>query len=143
MRSSVIFSGLIGIFIMLLMVAGGLNYRFNTMLFPYIIGIPTVILCIIQIIEGMKKERESSEGGEVKNDKRNYLRASAWIAGFIVALYSIGYVLAIPLFLVIYLKLHGERWLLTIIVSGVVLGIIWGTFALWLRVPLHQGVLFH
>lgn len=141
MRASTILAALIGIFIMLLMVTGALNYSFETMLFPYIIGVPIVILCIVQITREINKEPESSEGGELEKNKKSYLIASVWIAGFILMIYLLGYLFAIPLFLLLYLKLHGEKWLLSIIIAGVTTGVIYSGFVLGLKVPLHGGIL--
>ena len=142
MKAGTIFTALMGIFVMLVMVTGAVNYSFETMLFPYIIGVPVLVFCVIQFVREITVGRESLEGGETKNDKKNYLIGSAWIVGFILAIYLLGYLLAIPLFLLVYLKLHGDSWLFSVIVTAVFTGTIWGLFAMGLKVPLHHGIFF-
>lgn len=65
----------------------------------------------------------------------------AWFSGCTAGIYFFGFMAGIPLFLFLFLKVWGkESWLLSVVVSAVVLGVVYFTFIYVLRVPLHRGI---
>ncbi|MFC1980600.1 tripartite tricarboxylate transporter TctB family protein [Chloroflexota bacterium] len=72
---------------------------------------------------------------------RRYLLAGAWVLGFFLAIYLVGYIIAIPLFIFAYMKSHNTGWLATIIFTVLTPAIIYGIFELVLEVDLYPGLL--
>jgi len=62
--------------------------------------------------------------------------------GFFVAIYLLGFIIAIPLFILAYMKAHGTRWLAAITFAILTPTIIYGIFELALGVVLYRGLLF-
>jgi len=76
-------------------------------------------------------------------ERRRELWIAAWFTGCTFCIYLFGFVIGIPLFLFAFLKLWGkESWLLSVVLSGIVLGVVWFSFVYILGVPLHEGIIF-
>ena len=76
-------------------------------------------------------------------ERKRELYVAAWFTGCTVLIYLFGFVIGIPLFLFLFLKIWAkESWLLSIILSAAVLCVIFFSFVSILRVPLHEGIFF-
>jgi presenilin-like A22 family membrane protease len=77
------------------------------------------------------------------DEKKRELSVAAWFAGCTGLIYLFGFVIGIPVFLFLFLKIWAkESWLLSIVLSAAVLGVIFFSFVSILRVPLHEGIFF-
>lgn len=66
--------------------------------------------------------------------------AVAWMLGFFAAIALLGFPIAVPLFLFLYLKLQGgEGWLLSIVITAVAWGAFYGLFDRLLHLPFPAG----
>jgi hypothetical protein len=66
-----------------------------------------------------------------------------WIAGFALALVEIGIVYAVPLFVVAFMRVQGQRPLWASVLGGAgVMLVVWLLFSVLLRLPLYGGALF-
>jgi len=146
MRSSTIFA-LILLAILGIIFVMSLGYPHDARLFPLIIGIPTGALTLALII----REVQAKTGPEdilqrtkvaKKDVLRNLLTAPAWIAALLLMIYLVGFLAGLPLFTFLYLKLHRQGWLLSIIVPTVMVAVIYGGFVMGLKMQLHEGLLF-
>lgn len=141
------------IMVIMLVVIGlslGMEY-FESKLLPLIIGGIVFVLAAVglrkEILVGDEHEATVTEGDETRREEtgvswRGYLLAGAWVAGFFLAIYLLGFIIAIPLFILSYMKAHGTRWLLAIIFAILTPLLIYGLFELALRVVLYRGLLF-
>ena len=76
------------------------------------------------------------------NEKKREVSVIAWFSGCTAMIYFFGFLIGIPLFLFMFLKLWAkESWLLSVAMAAVVLGIVYFSFVYILRVPLHKGIL--
>jgi hypothetical protein len=117
-------------------------------LFPLAIGIPVFCLAmaeVLWIIFG-KTERGETKDFQLSDTlpERVALRrtgiAAAWILGFFAAIVLLGFPVAVPLFVFLYLKLQGgEGWMLSIGVSAVVWALFYGLFDRLLHLPFPPG----
>ena len=90
-------------------------------------------------VSGEEKARE----GEVGAGLRQYLLAGVWVVVFFpVAVYLVGVIVTIPLFVFSYMKSHGTGWLTTIIFTVLTPIFIYGVFAFTLKVDLYPGLHF-
>jgi hypothetical protein len=100
-------------------------------LFPLVMGIPLLVLALAQTVMDW---RAASPAEIPPQETRAALGVLAWMAGFIVLVFLLGFPLAVPLFIFGYLTLAGrERWLL----SGVLALAAWGAFHLLFETLLH------
>jgi len=59
----------------------------------------------------------------------------AWLWGLFFAIHLIGFPIALPLFVFLYVKLYGGSWLTTIILTAVTWGFLYGIYDYVLSVP--------
>ena len=73
--------------------------------------------------------------------KADYLSTIGWIVGAIASIFLLGFIFGIALFLLLYVKLHGEKWLTSAILSFVVAGLFYVFFEVLLKMPFPHGLL--
>ena len=128
------------------------QYSVTTRFGPVIIGIPTAILILVQIIrENFGKETIPEEGltPDAKNglyivqkqDYRPYLEIAGCLVGLLAAIYLVGLVIAYAMFIIVYLKFYREGWLFTIALSLGIVALIYVGFYQGLGVFLYKGIL--
>jgi Tripartite tricarboxylate transporter TctB family len=117
-------------------------------LFPLVIGIPMFVL---SAVEALWILLGSTERGEVQDfciaqdlPEPEVLRRSAvaagWIFAFFAAILLLGFPIAVPLFVFLYLKLQGkEGWILSLALAAVAWGFFYGLFDQLLHLPFPQG----
>jgi len=127
------------------------NFGFRAGLFPWAIGIPTLILAIAQLgrdLYGKKKTAAASliENVEEKIDpavmQQRTIEVILWTIGFFLAIWLLGFTYAVPLTILLYLKFAGkESWLITALVTFFAWLFYWGLFEKLLNVPFPEGLL--
>lgn len=130
------------------------EWRLQARLYPYAIGIPMIILAIIQVLLDLKgvRAKQPSDGAPVDFQfstnvdpalaRRRTLNIFAWILGFFVGIVLLGFTITIPLLVFSYLKFQsGESWLLSIILSVCALLIFYGLFVRLLTLPFPEGLI--
>ena len=116
-------------------------------LFPLVIGVPLFCLAAAEALwtlfgsapaeAGEAKDFQLSIG---KDTVRRTLTASAWILAFFAAIVLLGFPVAVPLFVFLYLRLQGrESWLVCIVMTAAVWGVFYGLFDLLLHLPFPAG----
>ena len=118
-----------------------LEEMFATKLVPLLIASPVFALSLIGLIWEIfaKGKLESEE--ETKIKLRDYLRVMGWILGFGLAIILVGFFIAIPLFVLGYMKTHGIGWLTAIIYAAVLTVAVWGIIELGFNIILYRGLL--
>ena len=123
---------------------------FASKLMPLLIGSIVFILAAIGLgreirtqgePEATVTKSETETSKEAEGGWGRYLAIGAWTLGFFLAIWSLGYLIAIPLFLFSYTKTHGTSWLVSIIITVVTTGTVYGVFELTLNIKLHPGLL--
>ncbi len=142
------------VIMIIMLVIIGLSLRmeyFESKLLPLVIGSAVFVLAAIglgrEIMAGGEREATVARGEtttreETREGWRGYLLAGAWVAGFFLAIYLLGFIIAIPVFILAYMKSHGTRWLAAIAFAILSPLVIYGVFELALRVILYRGLLF-
>lgn len=68
----------------------------------------------------------------------------AWILSLPVFIYFFGLLIAIPMFMLFYLRWRsGERWLFSIVMTASIWGLIYGVFVIALRIHFYEGLLWN
>lgn len=100
------------------------GWRWDTRLFPWLVGIPALVLALWQLVADLTGDRSAEEPGQptpaglmdVPADQtippdvmaRRTLGSLAWIAGFVSGIWLVGFLPAIPLFVFFYLKMEAR-----------------------------------
>src|SRR5262245_5785725 len=117
-------------------------------LFPLAIGIPLFCLAATEALWTLFGAPAAKNEHEVDlttapGTRRRILVAAGWMLGFFAAIALLGFPLAVPLFLFLYLKLQGgEGWVLSIVVTAAVSGVFYGLFDALLHLPFPAGWLW-
>lgn len=147
MAIEIIFS-LVVLVILTAMTVVTMGYPPKARLFPLILLVITEGLVVIHLIKeiwGNTRHQTNSVKKEKTGKKigwATYLASPAWIGGFMLSIYLLGYVVGTPLFSVLYLKMRGQKWLTTIGFSTGMLALTYGGFEIALNTPLYGGLLF-
>jgi hypothetical protein len=118
---------------------------------PMVIGIPLIVLLIIQVVVEKRSKKATSPEEATANDDgpsehskisgRTVLEIAVALAGLVAVVYVFGMVLGFAIFIFVYLKLRGERWLTTIALAVAVPAFIYGLFQVTLKMNIYKGIL--
>ncbi len=139
------FSGLILLFLVALMISGTLELSADAMIFPWIVGGAGSILAFLEIVRELQERRRTpvkTDGKAIALELKAYLPGVAWILAILPMIYLLGLGLTIPVYLLLCLKLHGEKWPLCVILTSITGGLFYVVFVVFLKVPFNEGLLF-
>jgi hypothetical protein len=115
-------------------------------LFPLVIGVPLFCLAAAEAlwtlfgsaaVQTDAKDFQLSTGNEA--GRRTGI-ALAWILGLFAAVILLGFPIAVPLFVLAYLKLQGrEGWVLSVLMTLGVWAVFYGLFDRLLHLPFPTG----
>ena len=118
-------------------------------LFPLVIGIPLFALAAAEAAwtlfgtEPASDEARDFQLSLGQDTLRRTLAASGWIFAFFAAIVLLGFPIAVPLFVFLYLKLQGrEGWGISIAITLGTWAVFYGLFDLLLHLPFPAGWLF-
>jgi hypothetical protein len=130
------------------------DWRMQARLYPFVIGIPMLILALIQVILDAKGIESKPDSGGAPVDfqatrevdpavaKRRAVNMFSWIFGFFFLIWLLGFPIAIPVMVFCYLKIQSrEPWPLSIILTVCAWVAFWGLFVWLLNLPFPQGIL--
>ncbi len=145
MLSRVLFAGFILLFFIVPIINGSLELSTDAMIFPWIIGGLGFILALVEIVREFWKTRVKTPGEAEQKTSLMQLRAFlvgiAWILAILPMTYLLGLVLTIFLYLLLYLKLNGEKWSLTLILTSITGAFFYFVFVDLLQIPFYEGLL--
>ena len=120
-------------------------------MFPWTIGFAGLALALIQLcseIAGLARSRRVGTQRKTTNGQPALVRKrtfgmTAWILGSFAAIWLLGFAVAVPLTILLYLKASGhERWPISIALAFLGWLGFYGLFDHLLHVPFPQGQLF-
>jgi hypothetical protein len=140
----------IGLSVAVMLVAGyavfaATAWPWKAALFPLVIGIPLFCLATTELLwalfgttpEGAPNEVELSTDAAAR---RRVLQVAGWILGFFAGIALLGFPVAVPLFVFLYLKLQGgEGWIMSVVLTVAVAAVFYGLFDALLHLPFPAG----
>jgi len=119
-----------------------------TKMFPLIAASFVFAMAAIQLIKEISAQVGTNPS--VKNNNNSaeetpahwykYLPMGAWVVGFVLASYLAGFLIAVPLFILSYMKVYGSKWLTAAITAALFTAFIYSVFELALEIPLYGGL---
>lgn len=128
-----------------------LAWPWKAKLFPLVIGIPLFCLAAAEVLWVLFGKQPASRASDFKLSEhlpsevvlRRTLLAASWAVGFFLLILLVGFLVAVPLLVFLYLKLQGkESVLFTSVFTAAVWGCFYGLFDLLLHLPFPPGWLF-
>ena len=156
----------LGVFVVVLgFLVLALDYQPRARLVPLIIAVPTLLLTLFQFlidaipavgrrfsffqeydlfgIETGRAAEPTEETRPTGNVFRRELSFAAWLLLLVALIYFIGYLAAIPLFMILFMRLRSsERWLVTLSITAVTWAFVYFVFIVIMGAPLHEGVVW-
>jgi len=146
----------------LLFCALSLSYGAKERLIPLIIGFGCLVFCTLLLL-GQKfpklvrsfdvsvhdlmrdrstKKNTASAVADPEVAKKTVV-ISLWALGYLILIFLVGFHIANPIFLVLFLKMSGKiSWPKTIILTAITWGFIYGLFEIMLKQEIFRGILF-
>jgi hypothetical protein len=129
-----------------------LSYPEGAKLFPLAIAIPSFLLAVVLAVISLRSRGTLVEPKPPDPDGDPMLTPAArvrrtgeiavWIFGIFVAVYLLGFLVAIPVSAIAYLRFAArESWVTSVAVAGVCWALVFGVFDRLLHLPLPPGEL--
>ena len=127
-------------------------WSFKAALFPLSIGIPLIVLAAAQLLLELFGKAETAGGPAVDLEfaadvppdiaRRRVINIFLWIAGFILLVFLLGFPVAVPLFILCYLRLQSrENWWQSVIWTAVAWGFFYGVFERLIHLRFEAGLI--
>jgi len=126
---------------------GSIKSKFLPIIIAGVVLILGAIVLYREVLSGDKPEaagkgeEKMGEEGDVVGGY-GYLMPCIWVLGYFLAIYFMGFILAIPLFIFSYMTSHDINWLKSVLFAIFTTALIYGIFELALEVKLYSGLLF-
>jgi hypothetical protein len=141
---------------MLIIVVMSLGYDRETRLMPLIVGIPTLLLLGFQVLLQFNASLQArfeidvfspSSIGSAKSReqvvKGSLLRHASIIAAYFILIVLFGFLIATPLYLLIFFRSYGHQpWLRCIVGAAIAWVVLYLTFGVAMQYTLFEGILF-
>ncbi len=131
------------------------DWRLQARLYPWAIGIPMLVLALIQVILDVRgverKQRDDvtpvdfqmTQTVEPEIAFRRTINIFMWFFGFFFGIWLLGFSITIPLMVFSYLKIQSnEKWWLSLTLTAAAWFCFWGLFVKLLNLPFPDGVIF-
>ena len=131
------------------------EWQIQARLFPWVIGIPALFMCVSQLIADLFRRRRADQTEDLRGmmdlpvDRsvptstvvRRAVNTLVWILGLFGGIWLVGFIISIPLFVLLYLKVQArESFKVSLVASGALALLITVVFHLVLNVPWIEGV---
>ncbi len=132
------------------------QWQYQARLFPWSIGIPAVLLCVVQLGLDLFRIGDSADGDDLRGlmdlpvDRgvpvsvvvRRAANTFGWIGGFFFVIWLIGFIITVPLFVFFYLTIQArEKLSVSLIYTGAMLIFLLGLFHYILHIPWPAGLI--
>ncbi len=131
------------------------QWQYQARLFPWVIGIPVLFLCVIQLGMDLFSTSDGKEddltglmdlpvdrGVPVSVVVSRAANIFGWIMGFFLVIWLVGFIITVPLFVFFYLKVQAKESLTVSIVYTLgILVFLLGLFHYVLHIPWPSGVI--
>jgi putative tricarboxylic transport membrane protein len=126
------------------------DFGFRAGLFPWSIGFPVLAIALVQLgrdLLGGAAPRSAESlieaGPELPAEvvHRRTIVTIGWIAGFFLAIWLLGFSLAVPVTMIVYLKAAKEKWPITLLMALISWLFFYGLFVQMLHVPFSDPAL--
>jgi hypothetical protein len=128
----------------------GMEY-FSSKLLPLTIGSIVFVLVAIglwgEILAGNERKATVTDAEESGMEKpgeewRGYLLHGGWVAAFFMAIYLLGFMISMPLFILSYMRRLGTRWHVAITFAVLTSMFIYVIFEFAIGIDLYRGLVF-
>ena len=132
------------------------DWPIEARMFPWVIGIPMLILGLVQIALDLRGVGKTVGVSDPEDDstpssatmapellRSRTLNIFCWIYGLLGLIWLVGFQVAVPVVVFCYLKIQSrEGWIVSLGLTTVAWAFLWGIFDHFLHLPFPQGMVF-
>ena len=140
-KMEALFPAVIIVFVLFILGSGIFYYQYPiaVMRFPYIDGAFLLVMAGWHLWRTLTGRRLVDEG-DLENPTTEsigeFVRTALWLLAILPAIWLLGYLIGIPVYLMIYFRAHGQSWGLSLILSGAAMAVTYFVFMRFLGVNL-------
>lgn len=125
---------------------------FQSKILPLIIAGAIVVLGAIRLVKEIRLgnklaqiEKAYDEDTEETQKTRpvDFLINGAWVGGFVLAVYLVGFLITVPLYVIASTKTHGVKWRTSIVTAVALTVVCYALFTVALQVSLYKGIILY
>ena len=141
---------ILSVLLILMAVVFSVSYHFSYVqakLAPMTISGLIIILAAIQLyteyrsaLRFKEKSDQKKAPSETSESFRPYFIQGLWMVGFVLAIALFGFLVAIPLFVISYMRTQGVNWEKSLLVAASTLIVMYILFSIALEVELYPGL---
>jgi len=151
-RPAAIFSFLSLIFF-IVFVSQAFDWRLQARLYPLAIGIPMILLAIVQVIfdlKGVESKQDNAAPVDIQLGQniepevafKRTVNIFSWFFGFFLGIWLVGFSITIPVMCFSYMHIHGkEKLVLSLILTGIAWLFFYSLFVKLLNLPFPDGLI--
>jgi len=151
-RPAAIFSFLSLIFF-IVFVSQAFDWRLQARLYPLAIGIPMILLAIVQVIfdlKGVESKQDNAAPVDIQLGQniepevafKRTVNIFSWFFGFFLGIWLVGFSITIPVMCFSYMYIHGkEKLVLSLILTGIAWVFFYSLFVKLLNLPFPDGLI--
>ena len=123
-----------------------LKYPLEARIFPWVIGIPATILTLTVTLKEIFRQRqlacEEALSKQTDSNFRLHALIIAWMAGYVILIYVLGFYVGTSLFIFLYLKTNGLGWSRSLGLAGGLFIAIYLMFSFGMEIRLYPGLIY-
>jgi len=130
-----------------------LKWPLRTAIFPILVGTPVFFMATVEFYISLRGKKSGAKEGETDSEEyfkvegegsragsRRLFWAFMWIIGLLLLILVFGFPVAVPLFILLHLKIHGrEGWAISVGLAIAAWVFFYGLFVWLLRIPFLEG----
>ncbi len=129
--------------VLFLLIDGRAKLPVRGMAFPMLVGGIMIVLCLVEVIRGMKGKgkEEVEEGAKKLKDLSLHLPSFLILLTIIPMVWIFGFMAAVSLHAFFFLKYNGEKWRLCAAVAVTLAIVFYFGLYLGMKIPFNDGLL--
>jgi cell division protein FtsW (lipid II flippase) len=138
------------IVVMAVLFVTSLSYdEMKVKLMPALMSGATIVFALIALVTDLRKKgtMPTDDEGDVVEDETKiktplsaYFKAFGWMVAAILLVYFLGFVIAFPVWIVVYMVKNGYQWWKSIVTGVVYIAIVYAIFVAGFQIELYQGL---
>ena len=143
MKGKILFPSLILGAFLFLIIQGSLQMSIRGMVFPWTVGGIGSILLVWEIIKNIRiKEDKIPKKEQAADLRKTYIINIIMMLAILPLIYLLGFFIAIPLHIFSFMKLNGEKTLISIWISIATALFIYFVLHVFMEIPFYPGLVF-
>ena len=138
----------------LVMTIISLTYGPKTRRLPLIIGIPGLVLAVVEVFKGIRgplsPSRPSGTEGQkgdaiglsLSDEQKRVLGMIGWVFVLVGMIWVFGFLVTIPLYTLVFMKVRRESWLASLLFAVIGFAVLYLLFIVALNIELYPGLVF-